>query len=110
MWTLNAGVPIGRRSPRKGVLIPRRNTGALLKPDYMAALLNHGAWRESWEERVMAQTLEELRRGSQQQLCRLRAAMQFDLGSHKRTRLDKAGCGGSGSLLHNEVAEARCRC
>ena len=32
--------------------------------------------------------------------------LRYDLGEHKKTRLKKAGCGDSRTLLHNDVAAA----
>jgi hypothetical protein len=53
----------------------------------------------------MARTFEELRRGSARDFERLRAIIRPNLGSHKRTRLRRAGCGESETLLHDEVAK-----
>ena len=53
----------------------------------------------------MARTFEELRRGGAQDLERLRAVIRPNLGSHKRTRLRRAGCGELQTLLHDEVAK-----
>ncbi len=53
----------------------------------------------------MAQSFKELKRTTAKQLDRLRSIMRPNLGSHKRTKLKKAGCGKSRSLLHNDVAK-----
>ena len=37
---------------------------------------------------------------------RMRHLLRYDLGEHKKTRLKKAGCGDSRTLLHNDVAAA----
>jgi hypothetical protein len=53
----------------------------------------------------MAKTFEELKLEGGKELARLQAERRLNLGSHKRTRLKRAGCGESGTLLHDEVAE-----
>lgn len=53
----------------------------------------------------MARSFAELKRSSPQQLERLRSLIRPNLGSHKRIKLRSAGCEGSGSLLHNDVAK-----
>ncbi len=57
----------------------------------------------------MARSFAELRQDGVQQLEQLRSAHRPDLGSHKRTRLARAGCEGSGSLLHRDVAAQHAR-
>ena len=52
----------------------------------------------------MAPTLKELRRNAARDFDRLRATVRPNLGSHKRTRLKRAGCGSPNTLLHNHVA------
>lgn len=46
----------------------------------------------------------QLKRNSVRNFENLRAIMRLDLGTHKRTRLRRAGCGNSKTLLHNDVA------
>jgi hypothetical protein len=46
----------------------------------------------------------KMKAAARDQFQRLRTIMQPDLGTHKRTRLTQAGCEGSGSLLHDDVA------
>jgi len=55
----------------------------------------------------MAKTFKELKRKSRsgETLERLASVMRYNLGTHKRTRLIKAGVGDSGSLLHDDVSE-----
>lgn len=53
----------------------------------------------------MANSLSELKQTSAERLEKLRAAMRLDLGVHKGTRLKRAGCGESKSLLHDGIAE-----
>ena len=52
----------------------------------------------------MARSFFELKRNSVRDFENLRAMMRLDLGTHKRTRLRRAGCGNSNTLLHNDVA------
>ena len=54
----------------------------------------------------MARTFEELKRNSKsgETLEQLAIVMRYNLGVHKRTRLNKAGVGNSDSLLHDEVS------
>jgi hypothetical protein len=53
----------------------------------------------------MAKSFEELKKTAPQRFELLRSLMRPNLGSHKRIKLQGAGCGGSGSLLHNDVAK-----
>jgi hypothetical protein len=53
----------------------------------------------------MAKTFEELKQGREKELARLRAESRSNLGTHKSTRLRKAGRGQSGTLLHKDVAK-----
>jgi hypothetical protein len=53
----------------------------------------------------MARTFKELKREAPEQLEKLRERMRFNLGSHKRTRLSRAGCGEPKTLLHDGVAK-----
>jgi hypothetical protein len=46
----------------------------------------------------------EYKRNSAQRFEKLRGLMRFNLGTHKRTRLRRAGCGDTTTLLHNDVA------
>ena len=52
----------------------------------------------------MAQTLIELRQNSAQQFEHLRSITRPNLGTHKRTRLKRAGRGSSETLLNDKVA------
>ena len=49
--------------------------------------------------------LQTLKETSSERLEALRSLMKPDLGSHKKTRLTQAGCHGSGSILHDNVAK-----
>jgi hypothetical protein len=42
-------------------------------------------------------------------LRELQQAFRFDLGSHRRTRLKRAGCGESGTILHTTVSAAHAK-
>jgi hypothetical protein len=55
----------------------------------------------------MAQTFKEMKQKScsGETLEQLASAMRYNLGSHKRTRLKKAGAGNSRSLLHDDVSK-----
>lgn len=55
----------------------------------------------------MAQTFKEMKRKSRSgvTLEHLASALRYNLGSHKRTRLKKAGVGNSQSLLHDDVSK-----
>jgi hypothetical protein len=53
----------------------------------------------------MAKTFEELMHGRGKGLARLQAETRLNLGSHKRTRLKRAGRGDSKTLLHKKVAD-----
>ena len=55
----------------------------------------------------MAQTFKEMKRKSRsgETLEQLAFAMRYNLGSHKKTRLKKAGAGNSRSLLHDDVSQ-----
>jgi hypothetical protein len=55
----------------------------------------------------MAQTFNEMKQKSRsgETLEQLSSALRYNLGSHKRTRLKKAGVGKSRSLLHDEIAQ-----
>jgi hypothetical protein len=55
----------------------------------------------------MALTFKEMKRKSRsgETLEQLAFAMRFNLGSHKKTRLKKAGAGNSRSLLHDDVSK-----
>lgn len=55
----------------------------------------------------MAQSFKEMKRKSRsgETLEQLASVMRFNLGSHKKTRLKKAGGGNSRSLLHDDVSK-----
>lgn len=55
----------------------------------------------------MADTFEELKKESKsgKSLEKLLLALRYNLGTHKRTRLMKAGAGNSRSLLHDDVSQ-----
>ncbi len=55
----------------------------------------------------MAQSFREMKRKSRsgETLEQLASVMRFNLGSHKKTRLKKAGAGNSRSLLHDDVSK-----
>jgi hypothetical protein len=59
----------------------------------------------------MAQTFSELKRKSKsgETLEQLGQMLRFNLGTHKRTRLTRAGAVDSGSLLHNAIAAAHAK-
>ena len=57
----------------------------------------------------MAKTFDELRRGGAQSFRRLRSDHRFDLGTHKMTKLERAGCVGSQTILHDAIAKAHAR-
>jgi hypothetical protein len=50
-------------------------------------------------------SFEDLKRNPQRHFDRVRQLVRYDLGTHKRTRLKRAGCSSSGSLLHDDVAK-----
>jgi hypothetical protein len=60
-----------------------------------------------WSRKEMAQSFKEMKRKSRsgETLEQLAFAMRFNLGSHKKTRLKKAGAGNSRSLLHDDVSQ-----
>jgi hypothetical protein len=55
----------------------------------------------------MARTFNEMKNeaAAGKTLEQLASTVRYNLGTHKRTRLKKAGVGESGSLLHDDVAE-----
>jgi hypothetical protein len=55
----------------------------------------------------MAKTFKEMKRKSRsgETLEQLASVMRYNLGSHKKTRLKKAGVGNSVSLLHDDVSK-----
>lgn len=55
----------------------------------------------------MAKTFKEMKRKSRsgETLEQLASVMRYNLGSHKKTRLKKAGAGNSRSLLHDDVSQ-----
>jgi len=52
----------------------------------------------------MADSIEQLKQLATQRLSHLQSLIRPDLGSHKRIKLQRAGCGNSGSLLHDDVS------
>lgn len=55
---------------------------------------------------MISDTFKAMKESGLKRLEAIRSIMRPDLGSHKRTKLARAGCIGSGSLLHNDVAHA----
>lgn len=53
----------------------------------------------------MSQAFEELKRTAPERLERLRSLIRPNLGWHQKTKLKRAGCGLSNSLLNNSVSE-----
>lgn len=52
----------------------------------------------------MADSIEKRKLSATQRLEQLQSLVRPDLGSHKRIKLQRAGCGDSGSLLHDVVS------
>lgn len=52
----------------------------------------------------MTDSIEKRKLSPAHRLERLQSLVRPDLGSHKRIKLQRAGCGDSGSLLHDEVS------
>ena len=52
----------------------------------------------------MPRTFKELKRNRARDFEKLRALMRLGLGTHKRTRLKKAGCHDTKTLLNNDIA------
>lgn len=52
----------------------------------------------------MARSFKELKRNAAEDFEKLRALTRPNLGTQKNTRLRRAGCGSSGTLLHRNVA------
>lgn len=55
---------------------------------------------------MTSDTFKAMKESGSKRLEALRSIMRPDLGSHKKTKLIRAGCAGSGSLLHSDVANA----
>lgn len=54
---------------------------------------------------MITEHIQHLRETSSERLEALRTIIKPDLGSHKKTRLTRAGCHESGSILHDSVAK-----
>lgn len=55
---------------------------------------------------MISKHLQRLKETSIERFRTLRSIMRPDLGSHKKTRLARAGCCDSGSILHDKVSKA----
>lgn len=58
---------------------------------------------------MISKNLQKLKETSVERFRALRSIMRPDLGSHKKTRLTRAGCCDSGSILHEKVSKEHAR-